>query len=174
MVSTSDCHPRGPGFDSWLYPGNFSGSIGSGTGSTQPREDNWVATWMRSSEVRLRKLKSMLSDKCFANYKVPCTAVWQQPLQSVLALRGCSATDLIYLIYYYYYYYYHYYYYYYYYVHRCATGGSMLTCPAACPGSISGRDRFPGWYFFRNFSSPVRQMSGNFRPTRSPNIIWPL
>ena len=24
------------------------------------------------------------------------------------------------------------------------------------------------------FSSPVRQMSGNFRPPRSPNIIWPL
>ena len=23
------------------------------------------------------------------------------------------------------------------------------------------------------FSSPVRQMSGNFRPPRSPNIIWP-
>ena len=37
MVSTSDCHPRGPGFDSRLYPRNFSGSIGSGTGSTQPR-----------------------------------------------------------------------------------------------------------------------------------------
>ena len=44
VVSTSDYHPRGPGFDSWLYPRNFSGSIGSGTGSTQPREDNWVAT----------------------------------------------------------------------------------------------------------------------------------
>ena len=27
--------------------------------------------------------------------------------------------------------------------------------------------------FFRGFSSPVRQMSGNFRPPRSPNIIWP-
>ena len=27
-----------------LYTKNFSGSIGSGTGSTQPREDNWVAT----------------------------------------------------------------------------------------------------------------------------------
>ena len=26
---------------------------------------------------------------------------------------------------------------------------------------------------FRGFSSPVRQMSGNFRPTRPPNIIWP-
>ena len=40
VVSPSDCHPRGPGFDSRLYPRNFSGSIGS----AQPREDNWVAT----------------------------------------------------------------------------------------------------------------------------------
>ena len=60
-------------------------------GSTQPREDNWVAT----SEIRLRKLKLRLREKRFANHKAPCTAVWQQPLQSVLALRGCSATDLI-------------------------------------------------------------------------------
>ena len=44
VVSMSDCHPRSPGFDSRLYPRNFSASIGSGTGSTQPREDNWVAT----------------------------------------------------------------------------------------------------------------------------------
>ena len=44
VVSTSDCHPRAPGFDSRLYPRNFSVSIGSGMGSTQPREDNWVAT----------------------------------------------------------------------------------------------------------------------------------
>ena len=44
VVSTTDCHPRGPGFNSRLYPRNFSGSIGSGMGSTQPREDNWVAT----------------------------------------------------------------------------------------------------------------------------------
>ena len=27
--------------------------------------------------------------------------------------------------------------------------------------------------FFRDFSSPLRQMSGSLRPTRSPNIIWP-
>ena len=27
--------------------------------------------------------------------------------------------------------------------------------------------------FFRGFSSPVKQMSGNFRPTRSPNILCP-
>ena len=33
---------------------------------------------------------------------------------------------------------------------------------------------FLGEVFFRGFSSsPVRQMSGNFRPQRSPNIIWP-
>ena len=44
VVSMSDCHPRGHGFDSRLYYRNFSESIGSGTGSTQPREDNWVAT----------------------------------------------------------------------------------------------------------------------------------
>ena len=94
VARTSDCHPRGPGLDSRLYPRNISGSIGSGTGSTQPREDNWVAIWMRSSEIRLRELKLRLRDKCFANHKAPCTAIWQQPVQSVLALRGCSATDL--------------------------------------------------------------------------------
>ena len=27
--------------------------------------------------------------------------------------------------------------------------------------------------FFWGFFSPVRQMSGSFRPPRSPNIIWP-
>ena len=37
--SISDCHPRGPRFDSRLYPRNFFG-----TGSTQPCEDNWIAT----------------------------------------------------------------------------------------------------------------------------------
>ena len=36
--------PSGPGFDSRLYPRNVSGSIGSGTGSTQPCEDNLVTT----------------------------------------------------------------------------------------------------------------------------------
>ena len=50
---------------------------------------------MRSSEIRWRKLKLRLRDKCFANHKAPCTFIWQQPFQSVLALRGCSATDLI-------------------------------------------------------------------------------
>ena len=95
VVNTSDCHPRGPGFDSRLYHRNFSGSIGSGTGSTQPREDNWVLLDMRSSKIRLRKLKLRLREKRFANHKAPCTAIWQQPLQSVLAFRGCSATDLI-------------------------------------------------------------------------------
>ena len=40
VVSTSDCHTRSPGFDYRLYPRNFSGSMGSGTGSTLPCEDN--------------------------------------------------------------------------------------------------------------------------------------
>ena len=45
VVSMFDCHPRGPEFDSWLYSRNFSRSIGSGSGSTQPHEANWVAAW---------------------------------------------------------------------------------------------------------------------------------
>ena len=95
VVSMSDCHPRGPGFDSRLYPRHFSGSIGSGTGSTQPREDNWVATWYEKQRIRLRKLKLRLRDKRFANHKAPCTVIWQQLLQLVLALRSCSVMDLI-------------------------------------------------------------------------------
>ena len=57
--------------------------------------------------------------------------------------------------------------------HSYGRGGSMRACHAAGPGSIPDHDKFPGWGFFRGFSSPVRQMSGNFRPTKSPNIIWP-
>ena len=47
----------------------------------------------------------------------------------------------------------------------------MRACHAAGPGSIPGRDKFRV-RFFRGFSSPVRQMSGSFRPPRSPNVIW--
>ena len=36
-------------------------------------------------------------------------------------------------------------------VHRCGSGGSMRACHAAGPGSISGRDKFPGWGFFGIF-----------------------
>ena len=32
-------------------------------------------------------------------------------------------------------------------VHRCGPGGSMRACHAAGPGSIPGRDMFPGWGF---------------------------
>ena len=96
VVSTSDCHPRGPGFDSRLYPRNFSGSIGSGTGSTQPREDDWVATWMRSSKIQLRKLKLRLRDNALLTTRSPpYNTIWEQPLQSILALRSCSATDFL-------------------------------------------------------------------------------
>ena len=49
---------------------------------------------MRGNEIRLRKLKLRLRDKCFVNHKAPWTAIWQQQLQSVFVLRGCSATDL--------------------------------------------------------------------------------
>ena len=38
-VRMSDYYPSGPRFYSWLYPRNFSGSIGSGIVTTQPCED---------------------------------------------------------------------------------------------------------------------------------------
>ena len=57
----SDYHHRGPGFVSRLYPTNFSGNIWSGTGFTEPHEDNWVAACI-SSEIRSRKLKLKLKD----------------------------------------------------------------------------------------------------------------
>ena len=52
-------------------------------------------------------------------------------------------------------------------VHHCGASGSMRACHAVGPGSIPSRDRFPGW----GFSSPVRQMSGNFRP-QGPRISF--
>ena len=36
-------------------------------------------------------------------------------------------------------------------VHRCGESGSMRACHAVGPGSIPGRDRFPGWGFFGVF-----------------------
>ena len=47
-------------------------------------------------------------------------------------------------------------------VHRCGASGSMRACHAAGPGSITGRDRFPG--FFRGFSSPVRKCQETLGP----------
>ena len=96
--SMSDCHPGGPRFDSRLYPRNFSRSIGSGMGSTQPREANWLATWYEKLQNPVKKTEIKVEGLRFANHKIPCTAIWQQPLQSVLALWSCSATDLFYLL----------------------------------------------------------------------------
>ena len=54
---------------------------------------------------------------------------------------------------------------------RCGASGSIRACHAAGPGSILGRDKFPGCGFSRGFSSPVRQMSGSFRP-QGPRISF--
>ena len=48
----------------------------------------------------------------------------------------------------------------------------MRACHTAGPGSIPVGTNFLG-EDFSGFSSPVRQMSGRFRSTRFPNIIWP-
>ena len=69
VVSIPDCHPRGPRFDSWLYPRHFSGSIGSGTESIQPREDNWVATLyekrnqVKKTEIKVEGISALLTTR---------------------------------------------------------------------------------------------------------------
>ena len=56
-------------------------------------------------------------------------------------------------------------------IHRCWPGGSMRACHAAGPGSIPGREKFPGWGFFGVIPLPARQMSGSFRP-QGPPILF--
>ena len=41
-----------------------------------------------------KKIEIKVVGQRFGNHKTPCFAKWQQLLQSVLALRSCSATDL--------------------------------------------------------------------------------
>ena len=99
VVSTSNCHPRRR-LRFPAEPQNFFLEV-----QVLERDPpSLVRTIgqlpnMKSREIRLRKLKLRLMDKRFANHKAPCTAIWLQPLQSVLALRGCSATDLFLFVY---------------------------------------------------------------------------
>ena len=58
-------------------------------------------------------------------------------------------------------------------VHRSGPGWHHSRLSRNGPG-FDPRSGLASWVrFFRGFSSPVRQMSGSFRPPRSPNIIWP-
>jgi len=47
VVRVSGYRYRGPGFDPRRYQIFWVVVSGSGTGSTQPREVNWGATWMK-------------------------------------------------------------------------------------------------------------------------------
>ena len=47
-------------------------------------------------------------------------------------------------------------------VHHCGLEVALsFSCSGSC--SIPGREKSPGWGFFRSFCSHIRQMSGNFR-----------
>ena len=54
-----------------------------------------------------------------------------------------------------------------------AVEQAVACAPVNQRGWIPGQDKFPGSRLFWGFSSPVRQTSGCFRPTRSTNIVWP-
>ena len=58
---------------------------------------------------------------------------------------------------------------------KSTTAGQAVACAPVMQRArvqSSVRTNFLGEVFW-GFSSPVRQMSGSFRPPRSPNIIWP-
>ena len=58
-------------------------------------------------------------------------------------------------------------------INRCAHCCQYARLSRSRPG-FDPRSRQVSWMrFFRGFSSPVIQMSGSFRPPRSPNIIQP-
>ena len=53
------------------------------------------------------------------------------------------------------------------YVHRCGASGSMRACNTAGPGSIPGRDKFPGRGFlgvFPHLPDKCREALGPQRP----------
>jgi hypothetical protein len=64
---------RGPELDSQRYQ-IFLRSCGSGTGSTQPREDNWGATWKKSSGSSLENRKLMALEIRCADNATPLSA----------------------------------------------------------------------------------------------------
>jgi hypothetical protein len=55
VVRVPGCRPRVPGFDSQRY--QFLRSSGSGTWSTQRREDKWGATWRKKQRLWSWKLR---------------------------------------------------------------------------------------------------------------------
>ena len=71
VVRVSGYRYRGPGFDPPALP-DFLSSSGSGTGSTQPREVNWGATWMKkSSGSRSRKQRLTAVETRCADHVTP-------------------------------------------------------------------------------------------------------
>ena len=57
--------------------------------------------------------------------------------------------------------------------HKHAVSTAMGQATACAPG-FDPRSGQVSWVsFFRGFFSRVKQMTGSFRPPRSPNIIWP-
>ena len=56
-------------------------------------------------------------------------------------------------------------------VHRFEWGGTSVPVTQRARVLSPVGTSFLGEFFFRGFSSPVRRMSGRFRPTKSANII---
>ena len=72
VVSTSDCQPRGPGFDLGYTLKLFLER--NRTGCTQPREGNRVVNSLTSSEILFRKRKLKFRDDALLTTRPPALA----------------------------------------------------------------------------------------------------
>ena len=114
---------RGPGIDSRLYPRIISGSIEPGTGSTQPGGSYSWPILFNSKDIGLQLIEKKSTASSF-----PTTNTAYSLLPFFFKAKLIELPSEKRLIN----------------VHRCETSGSMRACHAAGPGSIPGRDRFPG------------------------------
>ena len=78
VVSVYKYHPRDSVCHSLPYPRNFDRNIGSGMGSSQHRDYNWVHRLLvRSSEIWLRKLKLRQKENVLLTtrpFALPCAS----------------------------------------------------------------------------------------------------
>ena len=66
----------------------FKNRIRSGKGSTQPREDNWIATWLKSSGSGVRMSTLLDLTERNANHIIPSYCSLQLSCRSLVDRRG--------------------------------------------------------------------------------------